>query len=206
MSIEKTLVAKPVVLASGNAGKLKELAELLSSCGLTLHSQAEFDVLEAEENGLSFVENAILKARNAARQTGHAALADDSGLCVDALGGAPGIYSARYAGEFADDSANNNKLLSSLADQSNRNAHFHCALVFVRHADDPAPIICEGIWRGEILMQPKGEQGFGYDPLFYIAELGLSSAELARQQKNTLSHRGLALAQLLPRLRDEYLK
>lgn len=194
-----------VVLASGNRGKLLELGNLLDGLGITLLSQADFNVIEAEETGLSFIENAILKARNAARQSGHAALADDSGLCVDALGGAPGIYSARYAGEKAQDADNNLKLLDALQGESNRKAHFHCALAFVRHADDPAPIVAEGLWQGDILDAPRGTNGFGYDPLFYINDLNLCSAELSKEQKNQLSHRALALAQLLPRLRSEYL-
>lgn len=194
-----------VVLASGNRGKLLELNNLLNGLGIELRSQADFDVVEAEEAGLSFIENAILKARNAARQTGHAALADDSGLCVDALGGAPGIYSARYAGANAQDADNNAKLATALQGETNRHAHFHCALAFVRHADDPAPIVTEGLWQGEILDAPRGTNGFGYDPLFYIANLGLCSAELSKEQKNQLSHRALALAQLLPRLESEYL-
>lgn len=194
-----------VVLASGNRGKLAELGNLLAGMGITLRSQAEFDVIEAEEIGLSFIENAILKARNAARQTGFAALADDSGLSVDALGGAPGIYSARYAGEHAQDADNNAKLLNALKNETKRHAHFHCALAFVRHADDPTPIVTEGLWHGDILPAPRGSNGFGYDPLFYIADLNLSSAELSKEQKNKLSHRALALSQLLPRLRAEYL-
>jgi XTP/dITP diphosphohydrolase len=194
-----------VVLASGNRGKLLELNNLLNGLGIELRSQADFDVVEAEETGLSFIENAILKARNAARQTGHAALADDSGLCVDALGGAPGIYSARYAGANAQDADNNAKLINALQSETNRHAHFHCALAFVRHADDPAPIVSEGLWQGEILHAPRGTNGFGYDPLFHIANLGLCSAELSKEQKNQLSHRALALAQLLPRLESEYL-
>ena len=194
-----------VVLASGNRGKLAELGNLLADMGITLRSQAEFDVIEADETGLSFIENAILKARNAARQTGFAALADDSGLSVDALGGAPGIYSARYAGEHAQDADNNAKLLKALENETKRHAHFHCALAFVRHADDPAPIVTEGLWHGEILSAPRGSNGFGYDPLFYIADLNLCSAELSKEQKNELSHRALALSQLLPRLRAEYL-
>ncbi len=195
--------ASRVVLASGNQGKLRELAAILAETGLSLHSQAEFAVVEAPETGLSFVENAIIKARNAAQQTGLAALADDSGLCVDALDGAPGIYSARYAGEGASDADNNRKLLASLRQQTLRRAHFHCALVFVRHASDPAPIICEGLWEGEIVDQPRGDNGFGYDPLFYIPALGCCSAELPPAQKNQLSHRGQALAQLLARLQRE---
>ena len=194
-----------VVLASGNRGKLRELSDLLNGLGITLRSQADFDVVEAEENGLSFIENAILKARNAARQTGFPALADDSGLCVDALGGAPGIYSARYAGANAQDADNNTKLLETLKEHSNRGAHFHCALAFVRHADDPAPLVCEGQWQGEILSAPRGDNGFGYDPLFYVASLACCSAELSKEQKNKISHRALALQQLLPRLRTEYL-
>ncbi|RNL58656.1 RdgB/HAM1 family non-canonical purine NTP pyrophosphatase [Zhongshania marina] len=194
-----------VVLASGNRGKLAELGNLLADMGITLRSQAEFNVIEADETGLSFIENAILKARNAARQTGFAALADDSGLSVDALGGAPGIYSARYAGEHAQDADNNAKLLHALKNETKRHAHFHCALAFVRHADDPAPIVAEGLWHGEILSAPRGSNGFGYDPLFYIADLNLCSAELSKEQKNQLSHRALALSQLLPRLRAEYL-
>jgi XTP/dITP diphosphohydrolase len=162
-------------------------------------------VEEAEETGLSFIENAILKARNAARQSGCAALADDSGLCVDALDGAPGIYSARFAGTNADDASNNAKLLLALTGNTQRRAHFHCALAFVRHADDPAPIVCEGQWRGTILEQPRGDNGFGYDPLFFIAELAKSSAELNKAEKNQISHRALALQQLLPRLHAEYL-
>lgn len=194
-----------VVLASGNRGKLQELNNLLGQLGITLRSQADFDVVEAEENGLSFIENAILKARNAARQSGCPALADDSGLCVDALGGAPGIYSARYAGEHAQDADNNTKLLAALDGEANRNAHFHCALAFVRHADDPAPLVCEGLWQGSILTSPRGNNGFGYDPLFLVNDLDLSSAELNKAQKNQMSHRALALKQLLPRLRAEYL-
>ena len=194
-----------VVLASGNRGKLQELNDLLGGLGIALRSQAEYQVVEAEETGLSFIENAILKARNAARQSGCAALADDSGLCVDALGGAPGIYSARYAGAGANDAANNTKLLIELNNRPQRGAHFHCALAFVRHADDPAPIVCEGQWQGTILEQARGENGFGYDPLFYIAELEKSSAELSKAEKNQISHRALALKQLLPRLQTEYL-
>ncbi|MBW2941262.1 RdgB/HAM1 family non-canonical purine NTP pyrophosphatase [Zhongshania aquimaris] len=205
MTTTPSFAENTVVLASGNRGKLRELSDLLNGLGITLRSQADFDVVEAEENGLSFIENAILKARNAARQTGFAALADDSGLCVDALGGAPGIYSARYAGANAQDADNNTKLLETLKAHSNRGAHFHCALAFVRHADDPAPLVCEGQWHGEILSAPRGDNGFGYDPLFYIASLDCCSAELSKEQKNKISHRALALQQLLPRLRTEYL-
>ncbi|MBD2857398.1 RdgB/HAM1 family non-canonical purine NTP pyrophosphatase [Spongiibacter sp. KMU-158] len=189
-----------LVLASGNKGKLAELNSLLAEQGFTVRSQSEFDVIEAEENGLSFVENALIKARNAARQTGLPALADDSGLCVDALNGAPGIYSARFAGANASDADNNALLLEKLAAESKRHAHFHCALVMVNHADDPAPIICEGLWHGEILHAPEGENGFGYDPLFYVPSLNCSSAALNKAQKNAISHRGLALQQFIQRL------
>ena len=194
-----------LVLASGNRGKLEELSALLDGSGLRVASQARFRVEEAEETGLSFVENAILKARNAARQSGHPALADDSGLCVDVLRGAPGIYSARYAGSGASDRDNIEKLLVALANYPQRRAHFHCALCFVRHAQDPAPIICEGRWQGEILRAPLGEGGFGYDPVFFDPELKRSAAELAPAEKARRSHRGLALAALLPRLQAEYL-
>lgn len=196
-------MSSKIVVATGNRGKLAEFSQLLGS-QFTLVSQRDLDVEEAEENGLSFVENALIKARNAARQTGLAALADDSGLCVDALGGAPGIYSARYAGPQASDADNNAKLCQALAHTEQRSAHFHCALVLVRHADDPAPIICEGRWQGEILDTPRGDHGFGYDPHFYLAELGRCAAELPATEKNRLSHRGLAVSQLLARLPGEF--
>ncbi|MAA75432.1 MAG: non-canonical purine NTP pyrophosphatase, RdgB/HAM1 family [Salinisphaeraceae bacterium] len=193
-----------VVLASGNAGKLAELQQLLAPLSLTLVSQAERDVPEAAETGETFVENAILKARNAARHTGLPALADDSGLAVDALGGAPGVYSARYAGADADDGANNAKLLNALGDRpaAQRSARFHCAIVYLRSAGDPAPLICQADWAGVILDQARGDGGFGYDPLFWLPELGCSSAQLPREQKNRISHRGQAVAQLLERLRS----
>ncbi|MGJ8686343.1 MAG: RdgB/HAM1 family non-canonical purine NTP pyrophosphatase [Spongiibacteraceae bacterium] len=203
MSTNKSGVPRGIVIASGNSGKLREISSLLASCNFTLHLQSTLAVVEAEETAPSFVENALLKARNAAKQTGMSALADDSGLCVNALNGAPGIYSARYAGDAASDTDNNTKLLQALENTDDRQAHFHCALVFVRHADDPAPIICEGIWPGEILSAPKGSNGFGYDPLFFIAEENCSSAELSAERKNAISHRGRALTQLLPRLLRE---
>ena len=192
-----------IVVATGNRGKLAEFSQLLGE-RFTLISQRELQVEEAEENGLSFVENALIKARNAALQTGLPALADDSGLCVDALGGAPGIYSARYAGISATDAYNNGKLLRDLAGITPRKAHFHCALVFVRHPEDPAPIICEGRWLGEVVDSPRGSNGFGYDPHFFIPELNKCAAELAPDQKNRLSHRGLAVAQLVQRLPVEF--
>ena len=188
-----------LVLASHNAGKLKELQAMLGD--VRVRSIGEFSSVEAEETGLSFVENAILKARHAARLSGLPALADDSGLAVDALGGAPGIYSARYA-NGAGDAANNAKLLEALKDvpEAERGAQFVCALALVRHADDPLPIICEGLWHGSILHAGRGEHGFGYDPLFWVAERGCSSAELPASEKNQLSHRARAMALLRQRL------
>ena len=189
-----------LVLASHNAGKLKELQAMLGDA-VRVRSVAEFSTVEPEETGLSFVENAILKARHAARVSGLPALADDSGLAVDALGGAPGIYSARYAGG-KDDAANNAKLLAELADvpDAERGAQFVCALALVRHADDPLPILCEGLWHGRILHEARGEHGFGYDPLFWVPECDCASAELPAAEKNRLSHRARAMAQLKQRL------
>lgn len=188
-----------IVLATGNAGKLKELRALLADQPFDIVSQKDLGIIDADETGLSFVENAILKARHASRISGMPALADDSGLCVDVLGGAPGIYSARYAGPGASDADNNRKLLETLLPlraQSPLTARFVCVLVLVRHADDPLPLICQGEWEGEILAQPRGEQGFGYDPLFFVPSDNMSSAELPRERKNALSHRGQALQQL----------
>ena len=189
-----------LVLASHNAGKLKELQAMLGDT-VRVRSVAEFSTVEPEETGLSFVENAILKARHAARVSGLPALADDSGLAVDALGGAPGIYSARYAGG-KDDAANNAKLLAELKDvpDAERDAQFVCALALVRHAEDPLPIICEGLWHGRILHEARGTGGFGYDPLFWVPECDCASAELLSAEKNRLSHRARAMAQLKQRL------
>ncbi|AOE82795.1 RdgB/HAM1 family non-canonical purine NTP pyrophosphatase [Pseudomonas sp. TCU-HL1] len=191
---------KELVLASHNAGKLKELQAMLGG-SVKVRSIAEFSEVEPEETGLSFVENAILKARNAARVSGLPALADDSGLAVDFLGGAPGIYSARYA-DGKGDAANNAKLLAALCDvpEAERGAQFICSLALMRHADDPLPILCEGVWRGRILFEARGEQGFGYDPLFWVPECECSSAELAPVDKNQLSHRARAMALLKQRL------
>jgi XTP/dITP diphosphohydrolase len=189
-----------LVLASNNAKKLNELSELLAPLGLTLLPQAQLGVGEAEEPHCTFVENALEKARHAARLTGLPALADDSGICVDAFGGAPGVQSARFAGEPKSDARNNEKLLADLANQANRRAHYYCVLVYVRSADDPQPIIAEGEWHGEILSVPRGEGGFGYDPLFLVPELGLSVAEISSEEKHRRSHRGQALARLLERL------
>ena len=189
-----------LVLASHNAGKLKELQAMLGDA-VRVRSVGEFSDVEPEETGLSFIENAILKARNAARVSGLPALADDSGLAVDYLCGAPGIYSARYA-DGQGDAANNAKLLEALGDvpDAERGAQFVCALALVRHADDPLPIICEGLWHGRILRAPRGEHGFGYDPLFWVPEQNCASAEMLPADKNRLSHRARAMAQLRARL------
>ncbi|MBT8141134.1 MAG: RdgB/HAM1 family non-canonical purine NTP pyrophosphatase [Gammaproteobacteria bacterium] len=191
-----------IVLASGNQGKLKELREMLASLGLEILSQADFNIPPAEETAPTFVENALLKARHVSRETGLPAIADDSGLSVDTLDGAPGIFSARYAGEHGDDAANNAKLLEDLkgVPELERSASFRCALVLVRHPNDPVPIICEGIWNGRILIEPRGENGFGYDPLFYVPEMECASAELDKETKNRLSHRGKAMQLLIQHL------
>lgn len=189
-----------LVLASNNAKKLKELSEILAPLGWELVPQGELGVPEAEEPHLTFVENALAKARHAAQLTGLPALADDSGLCVDALGGAPGVLSARYAGEPKSDARNNDKLLTDLAGQSNRAAHFTCLLVFVRHADDPQPLIAEGEWHGQIIADHRGAGGFGYDPLFFVPSVGQTAAEMPTETKHQLSHRGQALQVLVERL------
>ncbi|MEH6578298.1 MAG: XTP/dITP diphosphatase [Amphritea sp.] len=188
-----------IVLASGNKGKLAEFNQVLEELGVSVVPQAEFQVPDADETGLSFVENAILKARHACKLTGLPALADDSGLEVDALQGAPGIYSARFAGEGATDADNNRKLLQLLEGTNNaqRSARFRCVLVYMRHADDPTPLICQGTWEGRILTTPQGDNGFGYDPLFLIPELDKASAQLPPEQKNQLSHRGQAVKELI---------
>jgi len=188
-----------LVLASGNAGKLAELRDLLAGSGVELIAQSELGIGDAEETGSTFVENAVLKARHAARASGMAALADDSGLCVDALGGAPGLYSARYAGVHGDNAANNVKLLRELdgVPDAQRAAHFTCVLALLRRADDPDPIIATGRWPGRVLHAPRGEHGFGYDPVFLPDDGGgLGSAELEPALKNRISHRGQALAML----------
>ena len=206
-----------LVLASGNAGKLVELRELLDGAGFDLRAQSEFGVDDAGETGLSFVENAILKARHAARATGLPALGDDSGICVDALDGAPGLYSARYAGTHGDaqaaspsearrirDAANVDKLLTALEDvrEARRTARFYCVLALLRHAEDPQPLIAEGVWEGRILSARAGSGGFGYDPVFFDPERGMSAAELDPALKNRISHRGLALTALRERLKS----
>jgi XTP/dITP diphosphohydrolase len=192
-----------IVLASGNRGKLSELSHLLAPLGIDVASQSAFAIEPAPEVRATFVENAIDKARHVALRAGLPALADDSGLVVPALGGAPGIRSARYAGEHGNDAANNEALLAALADREDRQAHFYCALVLLRHAEDPAPLIATARWAGVILRQPRGEGGFGYDPLFYLPEFGQTAAELAPADKNRVSHRGRAMAELLQQLRLE---
>ena len=191
-----------LVLASSNAGKLEELRELLADTGIELIAQSELGVDDAEETGETFVENAIIKARHAARLTGLPALADDSGICVDALEGAPGLYSARYAGEHGNASRNIDKLLDALRDvpESQRGAHFYCVLVLLHHAHDPQPLIVEGQWHGRILPARQGQGGHGYDPVFLDPVHGQSAAEMPLPLKNGLSHRGQALAALKQRL------
>ncbi|MBR9909868.1 MAG: RdgB/HAM1 family non-canonical purine NTP pyrophosphatase [Gammaproteobacteria bacterium] len=197
-----------VVLASNNAGKVREMQSLLAAMGLEVLPQSELAIDSVAETGLSFVENAILKARHACRCSGLPAIADDSGLEVDALHGQPGIYSARYAEEAEgdQDSANNTKLLNRLTGltQMDRRARYRCLLVFMRHHEDPTPIICQGTWEGRILHQPEGEGGFGYDPIFYVPETDCSAAQLSAEQKNSLSHRGRALQALIQQLQTYY--
>jgi XTP/dITP diphosphohydrolase len=194
-------MTRQIVLASGNAGKLAEIQNALADFGVELISQKSLGVIDAIENGLSFVENAIIKARHAATITGLPALADDSGLEVDFLNGAPGIYSARYAGENANDATNNQKLLDALKNvpAEQRSARFVCVLVYMRHANDPMPLICQGSWQGRILEQAEGEGGFGYDPLFFVPDLNLTAARLSKTEKNAISHRGQALSELKAR-------
>ncbi|KXI27021.1 non-canonical purine NTP pyrophosphatase [Paraglaciecola hydrolytica] len=191
-----------VVLATGNKGKVKELSAMLSELKIAVVPQSDFYVSEVAETGSTFVENAIIKARHAARITGLPAMADDSGLAVDALGGAPGVFSARYAGEDATDADNVQKLLEALNGVAPelRQARFLCVLVYMAHADDPTPIICQGEWQGSITTQTMGTNGFGYDPIFWVPEQNCSSAQLSPEQKNQLSHRGKALALMVKAL------
>ncbi len=193
-----------LVLASDNRGKLKELTALLSDSGFSVVGQGALGVTPAEETGETFVENAILKARNAALQTGRPAIADDSGLEVDALNGAPGVYSARFAGDHASDSDNVTQLLSRLENipWEDRNARFRCLMVYLRRADDPAPLICEGTWSGVVTQAPSGRNGFGYDPVFWVPDEGCTAAELDSERKNGLSHRARALRMLVERLKE----
>lgn len=190
---------KKIVLASGNRGKVREINQILAGLDIEVVPQSDYDVPEIEETGLTFVENAILKARNAAKCTGLPAIADDSGLEVDALRGAPGIYSARYAGPGTDDTKNLQKVLQQLEGvaEAERSARFQCLLVYMEHDLDPTPIICQGTWEGRITTEPMGENGFGYDPVFFVPEQGCTSAQLSAEEKNRLSHRGQALQCLL---------
>lgn len=194
-------MSRTLVLASNNAGKLKEFGQLLAQIDFDVRPQGEFDVPEAEEPYLTFVENALTKARHASRLTGLPALADDSGVCVNALGGAPGVLSARYAGEPKSDAENNRKLVADLAPHADKSAYYYCVLVFVRHADDPQPVIADGRWNGVIIDTPRGEGGFGYDPYFLLPEQNKTAAEFSAAEKNAISHRGQALRALVEKLR-----
>ena len=194
-----------IVLASSNPGKVREINQLLVELDMHVVPQGDYGVTDAEETGLTFVENAILKARNAAAHTGLPAIADDSGIEVDALNGAPGIYSARYAGTGASDQDNLQKLLDALRDipEAERTARFQCLMVYMRHGEDPTPLICQGTWEGRILLEPRGDNGFGYDPVFHVPTHSCSSAELEPDVKNALSHRGQALRLMLAELRQQ---
>jgi len=198
---------RTIVLATGNPGKVRELQEILADSGLRIAPQSDYDAPEAIEDGLGFVENALIKARSAARHTGLPAIADDSGIVVDALSGEPGIHSARYAGDGANDEMNLQLLLENMRgiEEAQRTARFICLMVYVRHADDPTPLICEGSWEGRLLETPQGENGFGYDPIFLVPEKGRTSAELPSEEKNRLSHRGQALRCLVQKLMDKQL-
>ncbi|ORT52092.1 nucleoside-triphosphate diphosphatase [Vibrio sp. qd031] len=198
-------MTQSIVLATGNQGKVKEMADLLSEFGFTVHAQSEFDVPDVPETGTTFIENAIIKARHAAKISGLPAIADDSGLEVDYLKGAPGIYSARFSGEGATDEKNLNKLLQEMqgVEESQRTARFHCVLVLMRHAADPTPLIAHGKWEGRILTRAHGSNGFGYDPVFYVPEEDCASAQLDPARKKQLSHRGKALASLFAQLKAQ---
>ncbi|MBI5329002.1 MAG: RdgB/HAM1 family non-canonical purine NTP pyrophosphatase [Betaproteobacteria bacterium] len=192
---------KKIVIASNNAGKLREISRILEPLAIEAMPQGAFGVPECPEPHVTFVENCIAKARHASAHTGLPALADDSGICVSALNGAPGVYSARFAGEPKSDARNNDKLIESLKGQSDRRAHYYCVMVYVRYADDPTPIIAEGAWHGEIIDTPRGDGGFGYDPYFLLPHLGQTGAELPQDEKNAISHRGQALRTLVERLK-----
>ena len=191
-----------LVIASNNPGKLREIGEILAPLDIEVSPQSAFGVPEADEPYDTFIENALAKARHAVAITGLPALADDSGICVDALGGAPGVHSAHYAGEPRSDERNNAKLLEALGGRQDRQAHYYCVMILMRHAQDPQPLIAEGLWSGEILRAPRGAGGFGYDPLFLDALIGQTGAELVPAQKNLISHRGKALALLVDALRQ----
>lgn len=198
-------MATKIILASGNAGKLREFQQLLADCGFSVLPQSDFNVSNADETGLTFVENAIIKARHACAHTGLPAIADDSGIEVDALNGRPGIYSARYSGLDAKDSNNNAKLLQELAQvpAEKRTARYHCVLAFMRHAEDPTPILCHGTWEGVILTEARGDGGFGYDPLFFVPTHNCAAAEMDKAEKNHISHRGKAMAELLEKIQQQ---
>ena len=193
---------KKLVIASNNPGKLREFQFMLQPLGIEVLTQAQLGIEEVEEPHNTFIENALVKARHVSRLSGLPALADDSGICVDALNGAPGVLSARYAGEYPkSDQRNNEKLLDAMKNMADRRAHYYCVLVLLHHADDPQPLIAEGEWHGEIALQPGGDGGFGYDPLFWLPEFGKTSAQLEREQKHAISHRGKALRALLEKLK-----
>ncbi|MFV0490028.1 MAG: XTP/dITP diphosphatase [Vibrio fluvialis] len=196
---------KKIVLATGNQGKVREMADLLADFGFDVVAQSEFNVSEVAETGTTFIENAIIKARHAAKETGLPAIADDSGLEVDYLGGAPGVYSARYAGEDASDQQNLEKLLDAMKDvpEAQRSARFHCVLVLMRHENDPTPLVCHGKWEGRILTQAHGSNGFGYDPIFFVPEENCASAQLEPVRKKQLSHRGQALKKLFQAIEEQ---
>jgi XTP/dITP diphosphohydrolase len=195
-------MTKKIILASSNQGKLKEFQQLLSGCGFVVLPQSDFFSESVEETGLTFVENALIKARYACIKTNLPAIADDSGIEVDALNGRPGIYSARYAGVDAKDEKNNALLLEELINipDEKRTARYHAVLVYMRHAEDPTPVICHGVWEGLILREPRGAGGFGYDPLFYVPTHDCASAELSKEEKNRISHRGKAMRELLEKV------
>lgn len=195
-------MASEILFASNNLGKIREVREILEELGVKVISQSEYGVTDAEETGLTFIENAIIKARHAARLSMLPALADDSGLEVDALNGSPGVFSARYAGIGASDADNNAKLIKALecVPRPSRTARFRCVMAYLRHADDPSPVIAEGIWEGVVLDDPRGSGGFGYDPYFFVPEKGCTSAELSAEIKNNLSHRGQALRRMAAEL------
>jgi XTP/dITP diphosphohydrolase len=194
-----------LVIASGNAGKLREIDHLLAPLQIEAVPQALFNISEADEPHCTFIENAFTKARHACKQTGLPSLADDSGICVNALNGNPGVLSARYAGEPKSDERNNRKLIEVLREQPDRRAHYYCVIVLMRHPADPQPIIADASWYGEIILEPHGKGGFGYDPYFFLPELGKTAAELSMEQKNQISHRGKALARLVESIKEETL-
>jgi len=193
---------KKLVIASNNPGKLREFQHMLAPLGIEVLTQAQLGIAEAEEPHHTFIENALAKARHVSRESGLPALADDSGICVDALNGAPGVYSARYSGFPLSDARNNQALLEAMKTHTDRRAHYYCVLVLMRSAGDPQPLIAEGEWHGEIAREPRGDGGFGYDPLFWLPELGKMSAELSRDEKHAISHRGKALRVLLEKLKE----